>query len=104
MGKPRIVVLEGDLLGKVFNLSEGVQTIGRGDEVADIVIPDKSISKVHATLEIRGDLLYIIDKDSTNGIFFQRERVRQATVNDQQFFAVGDIYFRFEAGEDLQMY
>ncbi|MCM8541699.1 MAG: AAA family ATPase [Lentisphaeraceae bacterium] len=101
MGKPRIVVLEGDLLGKVFNLSEGVQTIGRGDDVADIVIPDKSISKVHATLEIRGDLLYIIDKDSTNGIFFQRERVRQATVKDQQFFAVGDIYFRFEAGEDL---
>ena len=101
MGKPRIVVLEGDLLGKVFNLSEGVQTIGRGDDVADIVIPDKSISKVHATLEIRGDLLYIIDKDSTNGIFFQRERVRQATVKDQQFFAVGDIYFRFEAGEEL---
>lgn len=101
MGKPRIVVLEGDLLGKVFNLSEGVQTIGRGDNVADIVVPDKSISKVHATLEIRGDLLYIIDKDSTNGIFFQRERVRQATVKDQQFFAVGDIYFRFEAGEEL---
>jgi len=101
LGKPRIVVLEGDLLGKVFNLSEGVQTIGRGDNVADIVVPDKSISKVHATLEIRGDLLYIIDKDSTNGIFFQRERVRQATVKDQQFFAVGDIYFRFEAGEEL---
>lgn len=101
MGKPRIVVLEGDLLGKVFNLTEGVQTIGRGDDVADIVVPDKSISKVHATLEIRGDLLYIIDKDSTNGIFYQRERVRQATVKDQQFFAVGDIYFRFEAGEEL---
>lgn len=101
MGKPRIVVLEGDLLGKVFNLSEGVQTIGRGDDVADIVVPDKSISKVHANLEIRGDLLYIIDKDSTNGIFYQRERVRQATVKDQEFFAVGDIYFRFEAGEEL---
>ena len=28
MGKPRIVALEGDLLGKVFNLAEGVQTPG----------------------------------------------------------------------------
>ena len=98
MGKPRIVVLEGDLLGKVFNLNEGVQTIGRGDDIADIVVPDKSISKVHATLELRGDTLYIIDKESTNGVYYNRERVRQATVTDQQFFAIGDIYFRFEAG------
>ena len=101
MGKPRIVVLEGDLLGKVFNLNEGVQTIGRGDDIADIVVPDKSISKVHATLELRGDTLYIIDKESTNGVYYNRERVRQATVTDQQFFAIGDIYFRFEAGEEL---
>lgn len=100
MGKPRVVVLEGDLLGKVFKLAEGVQTIGRGD-VADVVVPDKSISKVHATLEVRGDILYIIDKSSTNGLFYNRERVRQATVTDQQFFSVGDIYFRFEAGEEL---
>ena len=73
MGKPRIVVLEGDLLGKVFNLDEGVQTIGRGEEIADVCVPDKSISKVHATLEVRGDILYIIDKESTNGIYFNRD-------------------------------
>ncbi|MCH2206437.1 MAG: AAA family ATPase [Lentisphaerales bacterium] len=101
MGKPRIVVLEGDSLGKVFQLKEGVQSIGRGEDQADIVIADKSISKVHATLEVRDDVLYVIDKGSTNGIFYNREKVRQANILDQQFFGIGDIYFRFEAGEEL---
>ncbi|MCM8535648.1 MAG: AAA family ATPase [Lentisphaeraceae bacterium] len=101
MGKPRIVVVEGENLGKVFYLSEGVQTIGRGKGQADIVVADKSISKIHATLEVRDDVLYLIDKESTNGIYYNREKIRQANVSDQQFFGVGDIYFRFEAGEDL---
>ncbi|MCM8532593.1 MAG: AAA family ATPase, partial [Lentisphaeraceae bacterium] len=101
MGKPRIVVVEGENLGKVFYLSEGVQTIGRGKGLADIVVADKSISKIHATLEVRDDVLYLIDKESTNGIYYNREKIRQANISDQQFFGVGDIYFRFEAGEDL---
>jgi len=101
LGKPRIVVLEGTYLGKVMPLHEGVQTIGRGEGLADVSIPDKSISKVHATLEVRGDVLHIIDKDSTNGIRVNGDKVRQATIHDQQFFSVGDIYFRFESGEEL---
>ena len=100
MGKPRIVVLEGDLLGKVFHLKEGVQSVGRG-ELADLIIPDKSISKVHATLEVRDDVLYVIDKESTNGIYYNREKVRQANVSDHQFFGIGHLYFRFESGEEL---
>jgi MoxR-like ATPase len=101
LGKPRIIVLEGDLLGKVIHLKEGIQSIGRDKDLADIVVADKSISKVHATLEVRDESLYVIDKGSTNGLFYNRQKVRQANILDQQFFAVGDIYFRFEAGEDL---
>lgn len=101
MSKARITVLEGDMLGKVFKLTEGIQTIGRGDGVADVVIAHQSISKIHATLEIRDDILYIIDKDSTNGVFHNREKVRQATVLDKQFFSIGDIPFRFESGAEL---
>ena len=101
MGKARVVVLEGALLGQVIQLKDGVQTVGRDEGLADVAIADKSISKVHATLEIRGDVLHVIDKDSTNGIHFNREKVRQATVTDQQIFAIGDVYLRFESGEEL---
>ena len=101
MGKARVVVLEGALLGKVIHLQDGVQTVGRGEGLADVFIEDKSISKVHATLEIRGDVLHVMDKDSTNGIHFNREKVIQATVADQQIFAIGDVYLRFESGEEL---
>ena len=89
------------MLGKVFKLIDGIQSIGRGDGIADVVIAHQSISKIHATLEIRDDILYIIDKDSTNGVFHNREKVRQATVLDQEFFSIGDIPFRFESGAEL---
>ena len=99
MAQPRLIVLEGELLGKAFTLNDGLITVGRKD--AGLVIPDKSISKLHATLELNGDTLNVVDKDSTNGIHFDGDRVRQVTVRDQEIFAIGKVYVRFETGEEL---
>jgi MoxR-like ATPase len=97
----RIVILDGDLLGRNFIIPQGrIITVGR-DDVADVVIPHPSISKIHASFELRGDQLVVSDRESTNGIRLNGERIRQAALNDQSIFAIGDIQLRFESGEEL---
>lgn len=99
-GKARLIPLEGESAGSPIFLHPGIQTIGR-KAPCDIIIADKSVSQKHAELELQDDHLLIKDLDSTNGLFFNDDRIRNARVYDQDYFAVGNVFFRFESGEDL---
>jgi len=57
-------------------LGEGRHTLGKSAG-SDVVLMDPYASRYHADLLITKTGIYIIDMDSTNGIFFEGQRIRK---------------------------
>ena len=96
----RITVLEGERVGQSFPLAAKAVSVGR-DSMADFTIDEPSISKVHAKLELQGSSLLLTDNGSTNGVWYNQQKVSTAVISNGEFFAVGNVYFRFDYGDDL---
>lgn len=80
----RIEWISGPLAGMSNDIPEHGLTIGRAAAVADIVLPDPSISKRHLRLGWRGDSVVATDAGSTNGTFFgspQGERITERVLH-----------------------
>lgn len=66
---------DGEFDWKTFSLTNHTETsIGR-DNNCDIVLDHVSVSKIHAKIIARGNLYYLIDNDSTNGIVVNGKKV-----------------------------
>lgn len=67
-GSWQLIAESGPAAGIVYDLelSSRPVTIGRGDQ-AMLVVPDPSVSAVHAVLQVREDGVWIADLGSTNG-------------------------------------
>lgn len=96
----RLVVLDGELKGQIIPLNDGPLVIGRSDD-ADIVIDEPSVSQKHATIILRDEELHVRDLGSRNGIRHRQRHVQETVVQDQEFFAIGDVYLRLESGQEL---
>lgn len=72
-------------------------TIGRGDG-NDLQIDDATISGQHAVIEqTDGGGFEIRDLDSTNGILYRGEKVRQRTLSDGDYVVIGTHDLQFVA-------
>ena len=71
--------LEVDGGEPAFALEAASLKIGRSAP-ADIVIPDKSVSREHCMLGIANDELFVTDLNSTNGTYIDGERIGRATI------------------------
>jgi len=80
-------VTEGPDAGKIFNLEFADIIVGR--QGADVALNDPEISRQHCQLEIRETFIQLKDLDSTNGTYFDEERVRAAMLRDGTEFRVG---------------
>jgi signal transduction histidine kinase len=69
-------------------LTEDGCTIGRTAE-ADLVLPDSTISRKHATVRIADGQVVIEDHGSTNGVFVNREQVTRSSVREGDFITLG---------------
>ena len=69
-------VIAGPAKGLVYPVQKARVVMGRAD--ADIIINDKEISRWHCAIEIKDDVIRLRDLESTNGTFFEDERVRVA--------------------------
>ncbi len=67
-------------------------TLGR--KGADIPLNDPEISRHHCLLEVRDTIINLKDLDSTNGTFFDEERVRAAMLRDGTEFRIGGSLIR----------
>ena len=65
-----------------------------GRKGADIALSDPEISRHHCLLEVRDTYINLKDMDSTNGTFFEEERVRAAMLNDGAEFRIGNSLIR----------
>ncbi|XP_061191374.1 mediator of DNA damage checkpoint protein 1-like [Saccostrea echinata] len=87
---------------KLFPLYEGDNVIGRQEDVCNIAIPLKALSRQHACIEIRGENHLIYDKGSRNktrkGKLFLTPQVRYE-LKDKENLLFGDVKCVYIIGE-----
>src|ERR1700758_4025304 len=82
-----LAITSGPATGEVFRLTKPRVVLGR--KGADIPLNDTEISRHHCLLEVRDKVINLKDLDSTNGTFFDEERVRAAMLQDGSEFRIG---------------
>lgn len=87
-----LTVESGPERGKSFTLANARTVLGR--KGADIALEDPEISRHHCVLEVRDQVVNLKDLDSTNGTFFEEERVRAAMLRDGDHFRAGSSTIR----------
>jgi len=93
--RPCLIMIKGDFIGQVYELSQDVIMIGRSDEV-QLVVSDVSVSRRHAMIVNRQGDFYVSDLGSTNGTFLNRQSVTTATLlSEGDKVSVGHVTFKF---------
>ncbi len=85
-------VLSGPSQGKSHTLTKPRVVLGR--KGADVALNDPEISRHHCLLEVRDSYINLKDMDSTNGTFYDEERVRAAMLQDGGEFRIGGTRIR----------
>lgn len=92
----KLVLDNGSAEGKVFAVNQAETIIGR-DPAADISLDDARISRHHARLVRKGDLLLIEDLNSFNGTLVNNQPVTgQFLVTPYDVITVGPFIFNVE--------
>jgi hypothetical protein len=87
-----LTIVSGPSQGTSHTLQKPRVILGR--EGADIALDDPEISRHHCLLEVRENYINLKDMDSTNGTFFDEERVRAAMLQDGTEFRIGGSVIR----------
>lgn len=92
-----LVRVANDMEEKV-RIDKDCFAIGRKAEKCDLVIPDKSVGRLHAEIMNIQDEYYIIDKDSKNGTYVNDERVagdREVKLNNGDRIMLANVEYIF---------
>ncbi|HVL52102.1 MAG TPA: FHA domain-containing protein [Actinomycetota bacterium] len=87
-GKAVLVVKKGPEAGTNFFLEKDVVTCGR-DSASDIFLDDVTVSRRHAEIRREAGEFTIVDSDSLNGTFVNRNRVDQAPLKNGDEIQIG---------------
>lgn len=85
-------ILSGPSKGESHTLTKPRVVMGR--KGADLALKDSEISRKHCLLEVRDTHINLKDMDSTNGTFYEEERVRAAMLMDGAEFRIGNSLIR----------
>jgi len=85
-------ILSGPSKGESHTIAKPRVTLGR--KGSDIPLNDPEISRHHCLLEVRDTYINLKDLDSTNGTFYDEERVRAAMLRDGTEFRIGGSLIR----------
>lgn len=86
--------ISGKYQGGEFPLEENREVIvGRSTDL-DMVLVDEMVSRKHAKLVLRNDRVELADLGSTNGVFVNGERVKEASVGIGDRILVGSNILR----------
>jgi len=89
-------VRSGSLKGNRLQVRVPVVNIGRA-EYNDLVIPDESVSTMHAKLQRREEIWVLSDNGSTNGTFVDGERLTgEAVLSPGALIRFGETAVMFE--------
>lgn len=63
--------------------------LGRAGGGADFEIEDAEVSRWHCAIEVKEGMVWLKDLESTNGTYFEEERVRAAVLSHGSQFRIG---------------
>jgi pSer/pThr/pTyr-binding forkhead associated (FHA) protein len=93
--KDRLVMVVGPTPGREYILSQGRQSLGRGEN-CDITVNHASVSRVHAEIHYIKDNCYeIIDKRSSNGLRINGVELKQGIIEARDVVEFGDVVLKF---------
>lgn len=92
----KIAVEEGTRPGAEYELSRPLMTIGRLGGGADIEIDDPEVSRLHCSVEVRRDAIFLQDLRSKNGTFIDGTRVFAAQLDESARFRIGSTVLRID--------
>ena len=96
----RIIISAPDGKRGMLELSKPLVTIGRG-AANDLVLPDNSVSRFHAVIKCQDGHAFIADRNSTNGVVIEGQRIsgeRELRHNDTA--RLGAYELRYEEVRD----
>ena len=92
---PRILVTrEGDTLAE-YALTDREYVIGR-NELADIIIEDTYVSKIHAMLKVYTNAVVLIDLNSTNGTTVNSRVVQKTILRNDDVITLGHYKLKID--------
>ena len=87
---PRIIVTnDGETVAEI-ELIERKYVIGRGD-LADIIIEDSYVSKMHAMLQVYRNAIVLHDLNSTNGTTVNSVEIQKTVLRSNDIISLGGI-------------
>ena len=101
-----IVTLSGATAGHEYEIQRDRTTVGRGPGV-DIAFDDETMSREHASFEVRGGAMHLRDLASTNGVLVNGARVLDSELKHGDRLELGDHQFQLvleERRRDPQTY
>ncbi|MFW5708874.1 MAG: FHA domain-containing protein [Chloroflexota bacterium] len=85
--KPIITVIEGNFANQYWVLDQPELVIGR-DDVCDIVLPDRQISRQHIRIKVQDNRFFVEDLESRNGTWINGQRLE----GEQELFDGDEIH------------
>ncbi len=92
-----LVQRRGPEPGLQYVLAGQTTSIGRGSD-ADILLDDITVSRIHATIERVADEYQVVDANSLNGTYVNRELVTRSTLNTGDEVQIGKFRLVFLLG------
>ncbi len=86
--------LHWDQKGLSFLITRKRFTVGSG-KTCDIILPVKTISAIHAVIELQKDCLVVYDMNSTNGTFYRGKKIVSETITLGDEFFIADQKINF---------
>lgn len=96
---PRLIVIKGADLGKQFDLTEPLLSVGR-DATNQIRLHDTEISRRHAEFRQTDSGYTLCDVGSANGTFVNQEAIKEVTLHTGDHVQVGQTVLIYSAGRN----
>lgn len=90
-GTHALVCTDGALAGQRFGIGPAGLTVGRDPAAAQVVVPEARVSKRHAWVGHRDDVLVAIDRGSTNGTHVNGERISEVVLKPGDRLTIAGI-------------
>lgn len=96
-GAAMLVVKRGPNIGLRYLLSQPITTAGRHPR-SDIYLDDITVSRLHAEFRCDRGEFQIVDTNSLNGTYLNRQQVDSATLTDGDEIQIGNFRLLFFTG------
>ena len=92
---PQVILTRNGKTLARYDLTGTRYVIGRS-ELADIVVEDGFVSKLHAMLQIHNDAIFLMDLNSTNGTTVNSRKVLRAVLKNNDIVVLGSYRLKLE--------